>query len=78
MGVSLLLPSNTLSSSSECSHQHYLMYLYMVLPHLSFPGGSDGNESACSVGYLGSTPGSGRSLEKAIATHSGILAWRIP
>ena len=33
------------------------MYLHMVLPHLSFPGGSDGKESACSVGYLGSTPG---------------------
>ena len=25
------------------------------------PGGSDGKESACSVGGLGSTPGSGRS-----------------
>ena len=27
-----------------------------------FPGGSDGNESACSAGDLGSIPGSGRSL----------------
>ena len=26
-----------------------------------FPGGSDGKESACSVGDLGSIPGSGRS-----------------
>ena len=26
-----------------------------------FPGGSDGKESACSVGHLGSIPGSGRS-----------------
>ena len=26
-----------------------------------FPGGSDGNESACSVGDLGSIPGLGRS-----------------
>ena len=26
-----------------------------------FPGGSDGKESACSVGDLGSTPGLGRS-----------------
>ena len=25
-----------------------------------------------------STPGSGRSLEKEIATHSSILAWTIP
>ena len=28
---------------------------------LGFPGGSDGKESTCSVGYLGSTPGLGRS-----------------
>ena len=26
----------------------------------------------------GSTPGSGRSLEKCMATHSSVLAWRIP
>ena len=26
---------------------------------------------------LGSIPGSGRSLEKGVATHSSILAWRI-
>ena len=35
-------------------------------------------ESACNVGDPGSTPGSGRSLEKGMATHSSILAWRIP
>ena len=28
----------------------------------SFPGGSDGKESACNVGDPGSIPGSGRSL----------------
>ena len=28
---------------------------------LDFPGGSDGKESACSVGDLGSIPGLGRS-----------------
>ena len=28
---------------------------------LGFPGSSDGKESACSAGDLGSTPGSGRS-----------------
>ena len=27
---------------------------------MSFPGGSDGKESACSAGYLGLIPGSGR------------------
>ena len=28
---------------------------------MGFPGGSDGKESACSAGDLGSIPGSGRS-----------------
>ena len=29
-------------------------------------------------GDTGSIPGSGRSLEKEMATHSSILAWEIP
>ena len=29
---------------------------------MGFPGGSDGKESACSAGDLGSIPGSGKSL----------------
>ena len=43
-----------------------------------FPGGSDGKDSACNVGNLGSIPESGRSLLKRMATHSNIFAWRIP
>ena len=31
---------------------------------LVFPGGSDGNESACNLGGMGSIPGSGRSPEE--------------
>ena len=42
------------------------------------PGGSDSKESACSAGDEGLIPGSGRSLEKEMATHSSIPAWRIP
>ena len=34
--------------------------------------------SACNVGDPGLIPGSGRSLEKEMATHSSTLAWRIP
>ena len=30
------------------------------------------------AGDVCSIPGSGRSLEKGIATHSSILAWKIP
>ena len=39
---------------------------------------SDGKESACNVGDLVSTPGSGRSPGEGNATHCRILAWRIP
>ena len=42
-----------------------------------FPGSSVSKEFDCSVGGLGSIPGLGRSLEKEMATHSSILAWRI-
>ena len=30
------------------------------------------------AGDLGSIPGSGRSMKKEMATHSSILAWKIP
>ena len=46
--------------------------------NLAFPGGSDCKESTCNAEDLGSIPQSGRSLEKGMATHSRILAWRIP
>ena len=45
---------------------------------LGFPGGSDSKESTCNAGDLGSIPGLGRSLEEGMATHSTVLAWRIP
>ena len=42
------------------------------------PGGSDSKESACNVGDPSSIPGREDLLEKEMATHSSILAWRIP
>ena len=45
---------------------------------LDFSCGSAGKESACNARDLGLIPGLGRSLEKGKATHSSILAWRIP
>ena len=91
------------------------MLCVFTINNMGFPGGSDGKESACNTGDLGSIPGSGRSsgegigqyswaspvaqmvknppamqetwirslgwedpLEKGTATHSSILAWRIP
>ena len=39
---------------------------------------SVGIESICNAGDVGSIPRSGDPLEKEMATHSSILAWRIP
>ena len=44
----------------------------------SFPGGSDGKESACNVGDPGSIPGSGRSPGGGNGNPLSILAWKIP
>ena len=43
-----------------------------------FPGGSDGKESACNAGDWDSILSQEDPLEKEMATHSSILAWRIP
>ena len=43
-----------------------------------FPGGSDGKESTCNTGDPRSIAGGEDPLEKGMATHSSILAGRIP
>ena len=45
---------------------------------MDVPGGSDGKASVYNVEDLGLIPGSGRLPEKEMATHSNILAWKIP
>ena len=46
---------------------------------MGFPGGSSGKTICLKCRRLGSIPGLGRSsVEKGMATHSSILAWRIP
>ena len=46
---------------------------------MGFPGGSDGKESACNTRAPGLISLAQEDpLEKGMATHSGILAWRIP
>ena len=40
------------------SRSIYYIHTYI---HMGFPGGSDGKESACNAGDLGSIPGLGRS-----------------
>ena len=42
-----------------------------------FPGGSNGEESACSAGDQVQSLGQKEPLEKEMATHSSTLAWRI-
>ena len=44
----------------------------------SFPGSSNSKEPTCNVGDLGSIPVLGRTRKKDMATHSSVLAWRIP
>ena len=45
---------------------------------MSFPVGSDGKESTCNAGDIGSIPGREDPLEEGMASRSRILAWRIP
>ena len=52
---------------------------HQALPYSwGFPGGSVGKASAYSVGDPSSITRLGRALAKEMATHSSILAWRIP
>ena len=43
---------------------YYISYIHMCICILGFPGCSDGKKSACDVGGLGLTAGSGRSSEE--------------
>ena len=52
--------------------------MFRIKAGMGFPGGSAGKESVCSAGDLGSIPELGDTLEEGMATHSSILAWRIP
>ena len=45
---------------------------------MGLPDASDGKESACNVGSWVWSLGWEDPLEKSMATHSSILAWRIP
>ena len=60
------------------AHSHTISLFSCNLWPMGFAGGSDGKESACNAGDLGLIPGLGRSPGAGMATHSCILAWRIP
>ena len=57
------------------SRQSYFKCADMLL---GFSGGSEGKECACNAGDLVPSLGWEDPLEKEMATHSSILAWRIP
>ena len=59
-------------------HSLFVKLSQDLLSNLGFPGGSDNKESACNAGDSGSTLGQEEPLGKGMATHSSILAWRIP
>ena len=62
----------------EFAQTHVHWACDVIQPSWGVYGGSDNNEFVCNAGELGLSPGSGRSLEKGMATHSSILAWRTP
>ena len=52
---------------------------YLLYGKSGFPGGASGKEPACLCRRHGFDPlGQEEPLEKEMATHSSILAWRIP
>ena len=55
-----------------------VLYIYVYIYILGFPGGSDSKESACNAEDPGSMLGGEDPLKTGMATHSSILAWRIP
>ena len=60
----------------EVSIFHWYLCWRMADLGVGFPGGSDGKESACKTWV--SSLSKEDPLEKGMATHSSILAWRIP
>ena len=53
------------------------LYLYLKFSW-GLPSGSMVKKPPANAGDAGSVPGLGRCLEKEMATHSSILAWKIP
>ena len=50
----------------------------MGFVNVDFPSGSEVKVSACNAGDLGRYLGQEDPLEEEMATHSSLLAWRIP
>ena len=57
-----------------CLNNNFFFLFYSYFSNFHFPGVSDGKASVYKVGDLGRED----LLEKEMATHSSILAWKIP
>ena len=78
LGIKIILRNSRHGRNDE-NRVDYLFNNGKVSPSLGFSDGSDGKESTCNAGDLGSIPqGWDNSSEEGMATHSSILAWRIP
>ena len=72
------------TSQVQAWFHHYQLFGLGQMPLLlwdwGFPGGLEGKASACNAGDPGLIQGPGWEdpLEKEVATHSSILAWKIP
>ena len=68
-GKVLLIPPHIVNC---CEFDVYCCHFW------GLPGSSNGKESTCNERDAGLFPGLGRSCREGKATHSNILAWRIP
>ena len=78
LGYSFIEHNEQILSGWCLSDSLHLIFVHCVWCLLGFLGGSDGKESICNMEDLGSVPGLGRSPGEGTATHSNILAWKIP
>ena len=61
----------------SCTGRHKLVRIGWINNKVSFPGGSLVKNPPANAGDVSAVPGSGRSMEKKMATHFSILAWGI-
>ena len=64
------------SHSDQCEVAPYCSFYLYFSDNLHFPHGSDGKEFTCNARDLGPIPSWDDTLEKEMATHSSILAWK--
>ena len=72
------LQKNFLLFQSKVQTIKWLVLKDWLLQNLGLPWWHSGKDSACNAGDANSTPGSEDPLEKGMANHSTILAWRVP